>query len=95
MGAVDYGRFRLALGPMFTVPEADRDPSCPSNLELRDALKAYVDLAPMGNGAPFATVERAAQQLAAIAIARRDHADNPDARHSAVMRILHSRRAAS
>lgn len=91
LGAVDYARFRRALGPLFTVPENDRPAGAPSNAELTAALTSYVDLAPSGAGAPFASVEKAAEKLSAIALARRQFADNPDARLSAIERILNGR----
>lgn len=88
-GAVDFSRFRAEFGPLFTVPEAQRS----SNAELLAALKSYADLAPSGDGARFANVKRAAACLAAIAVARREYASDPDSRSQAVMRILHGRRA--
>lgn len=92
-GGVDVGRFRGEFGPLFTVPEADRPPEAPTNRELRDAMKAYADLAPMGDGARFASVRRAAAVLALIAKARREHAHDPERRLDAVMQIIHGRRA--
>ena len=89
-GAVDYARFRKTFGPLFTLPEPDRR----SDDELLAALKSYADLAPMGDGARFASVTRAAECLSAIATVRRDHADDPSTRTDAIMRIIHGRRIA-
>lgn len=93
-GAVDVGRFRKEFGPLFTVPEHLRG-DAPTNAELFAALKSYVNLAPMGDAARFVSVVSAARCLAAIAIARKDHADDPAVRNDAIMRILHGRRVAS
>jgi len=93
-GAVAFSRFRGEFGPLFTLAEGDRPASAPTNAELLEALKSYADLAPMGAGARFASVKRAAECLSAIAVTRRDHADNPDARSQAVARIIHGRAAA-
>lgn len=91
-GSVDRGRFRKAFGPLFSIPEADRPAEAPTDRELRDALKAYVDLAPMGDGARFATVDRAAAVLALIAKARREFAADPERRLDAINQLLHGRR---
>jgi len=88
-GAVDYGRFRKQFGPLFTLPEGQRR----SDADLVAALKSYADLAPLGDGARFASVTRAAECLAAIATARHDHADDPATRSEVIMRILHGRKA--
>ena len=93
-GAVDVSRFRNEFGPLFTIPEADRPASAPTNAELVEALKSYADLAPMGAGARFASVKRAAECLSAIAVTRRDHAGNAEARSQAVARIIHGKQAA-
>lgn len=92
-GAVDYGTFRKALGPLFTHAEAARAEEAPTDGELRDALKAYTDLASRGDGATFATVHRAAAVLALIARARRAHAGDPERRLESTMRIIHGPRA--
>ena len=89
-GAVDAGRFRKEFGPLFTLPEDQRS----TDAELVAALRSYADLAPMGDGARFANVSRAAGCLAAIASARRDNADDAIARSDALMRIIHGRRDA-
>lgn len=93
MGGIKYEFFRGLFGPLFSSPESARPPEAPTNTQLVEALKSYVDLAPMGSGAPFASAGKCAGVLAAIAIARRDYADNPDARLTAVQRIIHGRAA--
>lgn len=90
-GAVSYGMFRNEFGPLFTLAEADRPSDAPKDIELRDALDSYVKLAPMGDGATFVTVRRAAACLSAIANARREYANEPERRLEAVMRIIHGR----
>jgi hypothetical protein len=90
-GAVTVPVFRKEFGPLFTIAEADRPTTAPTNAELLAALKSYVDLAPMGDGATFATVRRAASVLSAIANARREYAEEPERRLDTVMRIIHGR----
>jgi hypothetical protein len=90
-GAVTVSDFRKEFGPLFTIAEADRPATAPTNAELRDALKSYADLAPMGDGAAFATVRRAAAVLSAIANTRREYAQEPERRLDAIMRIIHGR----
>ena len=92
-GAVTIPVFRKEFGPLFTIAEADRPTTAPTNAELLAALKSYVDLAPMGDGAAYATVGRAAAVLSAIANARREYAQEPERRLDAVMRIIHGRNA--
>ena len=88
-GAVEFGYFRKALGPLFLLPESARAPEAPTDAELAAAIKSYVDLAPMGNAARFASVNHAAGCLASIARTRRECADDPARRSDAVMRIIH------
>ena len=88
-GAVEFAHFRKALGPLFLLPEAERAPEAPTDAELAAAMKSYVDLAPMGNAARFASVNHAAGCLASIARTRRECADDPARRSDAVMRIIH------
>ena len=90
-GAVSVPAFRKEFGPLFTIAEADRPAMAPTNAELRDALKSYVELAPMGDGAAFATVRRAAAVLSAIANTRREYSQEPERRLDAIMRIIHGR----
>jgi hypothetical protein len=93
MGAVEYGRFRKLFAPCFSTVEAERTPDMPTDAELCDALRSFVDLAPRGRGAPWAKVTVCAELLSAIALRRRDLAENPEARLDAVMQIIHGRKA--
>lgn len=94
-GAIGYPLFRKEFGPLFTLAEADRPSSAPTDKDLRDALKSYVDLFTMGDGATFASAKRAAGCLSAIANVRREYANEPERRLEAVMRIIHGRNKAA
>jgi len=93
-GAVEYGRFRKTIGPLFTIAEADRPPEAPTDAELADALRSFAEMAGIGAESRFATIDRAAQCLAEIARTRRRFATDPIARSDAVMRIIHGKAAA-
>ena len=94
-GAIGYPLFRKEFGPLFTLAEAERPSSAPTDKDLRDALKSYVDLFTMGDGATFASAKRAAGCLSAIANVRREYANEPERRLEAVMRIIHGRNKAA
>lgn len=74
VGAVDYGRFKKAVGPLLTSPE-DRAPQRPRDEELLPAMRMYLSAVSGTPEARFRTVERCAEALTGVVKVMRDHSD--------------------
>lgn len=74
-GAVNYGRFRKAFGPLFAQPEAARPAAYPRDAELVPALSLYLDAVYGARESAFKTVERCAASLSGIVATLRETTD--------------------
>ena len=70
-GPVDPGRFRKAMGPLFRLPESERDPKAPTDAELFDAFEHWLLSISKGRSSAFCKPEKCAEELVAVALAAR------------------------
>lgn len=92
LGKIDYGRFRKAFGEVYATPESARGSGAPTNAELDDALAEWLSSIPRGPSSPFASPEKCAERLAAIARVARGWGDDFTGRVKAIDTVVHGRR---
>lgn len=74
VGAVPYGRFKKAVGPLLTSP-AERPPSRPRDDELAPAMRLYLSAIDGTPEARFRTINRCAEALTGVVKVMREHSD--------------------
>ena len=70
-GAVDYGQFRKAFGPVFAKAEADRTAALPRDAELIPIVRLYLSAIRGTSGAKFVKPDACAKAIAQLTAALR------------------------